>query len=110
MAFGGTQRKEFKNASDGYERIPHNRNNYEDGMKLETRIFKKTGQNLRETLLRYLNVDSEDEKCHEELLSTPEWRIKKVEPMMNKNLKAILEKACDWCKSFLRHTLKRILV
>ena len=41
MAFGGSQRKEFKNASDGYKRIPHNRNNYEDGMKLEPRIFKR---------------------------------------------------------------------
>ena len=56
----------------GMKRIPHNRNNYEDGMKLEPQIFKKTGQDLRETLLRSPNVENEDEKCHEELLSTPE--------------------------------------
>ena len=54
------------------KRIPHKRNTYEDGMKLEPRIFKKTGQDLRETLLRSSNVENEDEKCHEELLSTPE--------------------------------------
>ena len=29
--------------------------------------------------------------------------------MIEKNLKAILEKVCDGWKSFLRHTLKRIL-
>ena len=56
----------------GMKIIPHNRNNNEDGMKLERRIFKRTGQDLRETLLRSLDVEKEDENCHEELLSTPE--------------------------------------
>ena len=41
-------------------------------MKLEPRIFKKTGQDLRETLLRSLNVETEDEKCHEEFPDTPD--------------------------------------
>ena len=77
----------------GMKRIPHNRNNNEDGMKLEPRIFKRTGQDLRETLLRSSNVENEDEKCHEELLSTPEWRIKKVEPTMKR----------IWKRSWRRH-------
>ena len=72
MAFGGSQRKEFMKCSGRHKRIPHNRNNYEDGMKLETRFFKKTGQDLRETLLRSSIVENEDVKCHEELLSNPE--------------------------------------
>ena len=71
MAFGGSQRKEFMKCFGWYKRIPHNLNNNEDGMKLEPRILR-TGQNLRETLLRSSNVENEDEKCHEELLSTPE--------------------------------------
>ena len=52
MAFGGSQWKEFMKYFGWYKRIPHNLNNNEDGMKLETRIFKRTGQDLRETLLR----------------------------------------------------------
>ena len=48
----------------GKKRIPHNQNNNEDGMKLEPRIFKRTGQDLRETLLRSPNAENEDEKCH----------------------------------------------
>ena len=57
------------------KRIPHNRNNNEDGKKLEPRIFKRTGQDLRETLLRSPNVENEDEKCHEEFRDTPdEWQ------------------------------------
>ena len=72
MAFGGSQRKEFMKCSGWHKRVPHNQNDNEDGMKLEPRIIKRTGQNLRETLLRSPNVENEDEKCHEELLSTPE--------------------------------------
>ena len=55
----------------GMKIIPHNQNNNEDGMKQEPRIFKRTGQNLRETLLRSPNVEGEDEKCHEEFRDTP---------------------------------------
>ena len=55
-----------------YKRIPHNQNNNEDGKKLEPRIFKRTGQDLRETLLRSPNGENEDEKCHEEFRDTPE--------------------------------------
>ena len=47
-------------------------NNYEDGMKLETRIFKRTGQDLRETLLRSSNIENDKEKHLEELRDTPE--------------------------------------
>ena len=78
MAFGGSQERIREMLRMGIKIIPHNQNDNEDGKKLEPRIFKKTGQDLRETLLRSPNVENEDEKCHEELLSTPEWRIKKV--------------------------------
>ena len=48
----------------GIKRIPHNQHNNEDGMKLEPQIFKKTGQDLREILLRSPNVENADEKNH----------------------------------------------
>ena len=38
----------------GIKRIPHNWK--KDGMKLEPRIFKRMGQDLRETLLRSSNM------------------------------------------------------
>ena len=56
----------------GIKRIPHNRNNNEDGIKLEPRIFKRTGQDLRETLHRSSNAENEDEKCHEEFRDAPD--------------------------------------
>ena len=55
MAFGGTQRKEFVKCYGWHKRVPHNQNDNEDGMKLEPRILR-TGQNLRETLLRSPNL------------------------------------------------------
>ena len=71
---------------------------WNDGLRRITmgRIHEESwenGQDLRETLLRSPNVENEDEKCHEELLSTPEWRIKRL----NQWWKRI------WKRSWRRH-------
>ena len=68
------------------------KNNYEDGIKLELRIFKRTGKDLRGTLLRSSHAENDDEKHHHELLRYSE-RIKneEIEPTM-KRMWTILEK------------------
>ena len=75
----------------GMKIIPHNQNDNEDGMKLEPRILKRTGQDLRETLLRSSNVENEDEKCHKNC-----WALRNEElkgwTNDEQELKAILEK------------------
>ena len=48
MAFGGSQSEEFM------------------------KNLERTGQDLRETLLRSSNVENEDEKCHAEFRNTPD--------------------------------------
>ena len=62
----------------GIKRIPHNRNNNEDGMKLEPRIFKRTGQDLRETLLRSPNVESEDENAMKNCWALRDEELKRL--------------------------------
>ena len=67
MAFGGSQRKEFMKCFGWYKRIPHNRNNIEDGMKLEPRILKERiriqeelvlGSSKSEKTMRYTSMNS----------------------------------------------------
>ena len=48
MAFGGKKWKQLMKFSGWVKRISHDRNNYEDGMKLEPRIFGRTGKDLEE--------------------------------------------------------------
>ena len=71
MAFGGTQGKEFMKSFGWHKRIPHNQNNNEDGMKLEPQVIKRTGQDLRETLLRSANVETNEEASMKNI-----WRTK----------------------------------
>ena len=49
------------------KRILTIKNNYEDGMKLERRIFGRTGKDLRGTLLWSSKTMNDDEKHHYEL-------------------------------------------
>ena len=58
---------------------------WEDGLKLELHIFKRTEQDLRENLLQSSNAENDDEKHHHVLLRYSE-RIKseEVEPMMKR--------------------------
>ena len=73
MAFGGSQWEEFMKCFGWYEKIPCDQNNYEDVMKLEPRIFKRTGQDLRENLLRSSNIEIDKEKhTLKNLRDTPE--------------------------------------
>ena len=76
-------RKEFKKCSGWYKRIPHIQNDNEDGMKLEPWIFKRMPM-IKRNSSPVFKSENDDEKCHEELLSTPEWRIKKVETMVKR--------------------------
>ena len=62
----------------------HSQNNYEDGMKLERRIFGRTGKDLRGTLLRSSKSENDDEKHHHELLRHSGMKIGKVEPTMKR--------------------------
>ena len=53
-------------------------NNYEDDMKLEPQLLKKTGQDLRETPLRSSNAESEDEKCHKNCWALRNEELKRL--------------------------------
>ncbi len=67
-------------------------NNYEDGMKLEPWIFKRTDQDLGEILLRSSNVANDDAKHHHELVRhSGTMKNRKVESTM-KRIWKILEK------------------
>ena len=66
------------------EKNSHNQKQVrEDGIKLELRIFGRTGKDLRGTLLRSSKSENDNEKHHHELLRHS-GRIKrgKVEPKM----------------------------
>ena len=73
--------KRLLNCSGWVKRILTIENNYEDGMKLEPRIFQRTDQDLGEILLRSSNVENDDEN-HHELLRYSGMKIGKVEPTM----------------------------
>ena len=66
----------------GKKRIPHNLNNKEDGKKLEPRILKETGQDLREHFsgLQMLRVKMRNAMKNFEILRTNDKR--KVELKM----------------------------
>jgi hypothetical protein len=50
MAFGGSKMERTQEMLPmGMKRIFHNPNNSDDSMKLESRILKRTNQDLRET-------------------------------------------------------------
>ena len=51
----------------------------EDGIKLELRIFGRTGKDLRGTLLRSSKFENDDEKHHHELLRYSEMKNRKFE-------------------------------
>ena len=62
MAFGGKKWKPLMNCFGWVKRIVTIKNNYEDGIKLELRIFGRTGKDLRGTLLRSSKFENDDEK------------------------------------------------
>ena len=67
-------------------------NNYEDGLKLEPRIFKRTDMIWRKNSCSDLNAKNDDEKHHHESFRHS-GRIKseEIEPTM-KRVRKILEK------------------
>ena len=77
--------KRLLNCSGWVKRILTIENNYESGMKLEPRIFKRTDQDLRETLLQSSHYENDNEKHHHELLRHSGMKNGKVEPTMKRN-------------------------
>ena len=76
----------------GEKNSPNQKQLWEDGIKLELRIFGRTGKNLRGTLLRSSNVENDEEKHHHELFRhSGKIKSEKVEPTM-KRIWKILEK------------------
>ena len=74
------------------EKNSHNQKQlWEDGIKLEPRIFGRTGEDLRGTPFRSSKSENDDEKHHQELLSYSRMTNLKVEPTM-KRIWKILEK------------------
>ena len=76
--------KRLLNCSGWVKRILTIENNYEDGMKLEPRIFKRTDQDLGKILLRSSNVENDDENHHELLRYAGRIKRGKVEPKMKR--------------------------
>ena len=56
----------------------------EDGIKLELRIFGRTGKDLRGNLLRTSKFENDDEKHHHELLKHSGIKIEKVDPTVKR--------------------------
>ena len=74
--------KRLLNCSGWVKRISHDRNNYEDGMKLEPLFSGRTAKDLRGTLLRSSKFENDDDKHHHELLRYSGMKIRKVESTM----------------------------
>ena len=82
MAFVGIKWIELMKCFGWVKRILTIENNYEDGIKLELRIFGRTGKDLRGILLRSSKFENDNEKHHHELLRYSGMKIRKVEPTM----------------------------
>ena len=68
MAFGEIKWKTTPDILQmGKKRILTLKNYYEDDMKLEPRIFEKTNQIWRKTLLRFKDENDDEEHHHEYL-------------------------------------------